>query len=299
MGSRLRPARRPGLDLARLLGPRRRPVHELARQEPHAAAAPARRGSTGPTTSRGSTIRAGTTAAAASTCGGTRPTTRTDFVREQETKGDFPGGLKDLNTDNPDSKEALIRCVRVLDRGRRLRRLPHRHRQAHRSPRGRSQHARLLGRVRRSHAREGEGARQAELLHLRRGVRRQGRSDRRYTWGGTGRGRASSAASTRCSTSRRSIAASTPCSAQGQPTKNLECLYNSRIGRNPTDAWCKTNGYPQGPDYQPTPHAASRRRRHRPRAAAGARQLPRQPRPAALHVREDRSERSCASRSRT
>jgi glycosidase len=44
--------------------------------------------------------------------------------------------------------------------------------------------------------------------------------------------------------------------AEGQPTKNLECLYNSRIGRNGTDAWCMTNGYPQGPDYQTTPHAS-------------------------------------------
>ena len=78
-----------------------------------------------------------------------------DFVREQETTGDFPGGLKDLDTDNPDAKEALIRVVRVLDRGRRLRRLPHRHRQAHRSPRDRAQRARLLGRLHRSDAREG------------------------------------------------------------------------------------------------------------------------------------------------
>ena len=32
----------------------------------------------------------------------------TEFVREQETLGDFPGGLKDLNTDNPDTRQALI-----------------------------------------------------------------------------------------------------------------------------------------------------------------------------------------------
>ncbi|HEX5063771.1 MAG TPA: alpha-amylase family glycosyl hydrolase, partial [Kofleriaceae bacterium] len=43
--------------------------------------------------------------------------------------------------------------------------------------------------------------------------------------------------------------------ANAGPTKNLECLYNSRIGRNGTDAWCMQNGYPQGPDYQNTPHA--------------------------------------------
>ncbi len=33
-----------------------------------------------------------------------------DFIREQEIAGDFPGGLKDLNTDNPDVQEALIRA---------------------------------------------------------------------------------------------------------------------------------------------------------------------------------------------
>jgi glycosidase len=33
----------------------------------------------------------------------------TEFVRQQETMGDFPGGLKDLDTDNPDVQEALIR----------------------------------------------------------------------------------------------------------------------------------------------------------------------------------------------
>jgi alpha-amylase len=32
-----------------------------------------------------------------------------DFIREQETLGDFPGGLKDLDTDNPIVREALIR----------------------------------------------------------------------------------------------------------------------------------------------------------------------------------------------
>jgi alpha-amylase len=32
-----------------------------------------------------------------------------EFVREQETLGDFPGGLKDLDTDNPEVREAMIR----------------------------------------------------------------------------------------------------------------------------------------------------------------------------------------------
>ncbi len=33
-----------------------------------------------------------------------------EFVREQEVNGDFPGGLKDLNTDNPQVREAMIRA---------------------------------------------------------------------------------------------------------------------------------------------------------------------------------------------
>ena len=41
-----------------------------------------------------------------------------DFIREQETLGDFPGGLKDLNTDNPIVREALIRVFQYwLDVG--------------------------------------------------------------------------------------------------------------------------------------------------------------------------------------
>jgi glycosidase len=33
----------------------------------------------------------------------------TEFIREQETLGDFPGGLKDVNTDNPDVQDAMVR----------------------------------------------------------------------------------------------------------------------------------------------------------------------------------------------
>ena len=43
------------------------------------------------------------------------PQAITDFVREQETKGDFPGGLKDLNTEDPDVTEALTR-LKASDR---------------------------------------------------------------------------------------------------------------------------------------------------------------------------------------
>jgi len=42
-----------------------------------------------------------------------------DFIREQEVYGDFPGGLKDLNTDNPDVQDALVKIfsywIKVAD----------------------------------------------------------------------------------------------------------------------------------------------------------------------------------------
>ena len=40
-------------------------------------------------------------------------------------------------------------------------------------------------------------------------------------------------------------------------TKHLECLYNARVGRNPADPFCQAQGYPAGPTFQGTPHAAS------------------------------------------
>ena len=44
---------------------------------------------------------------------------------------------------------------------------------------------------------------------------------------------------------------------QGQPTRNIECMYNSRVGRNPGDPWCTMQGYPAGPTFGTTPHRAS------------------------------------------
>jgi glycosidase len=45
--------------------------------------------------------------------------------------------------------------------------------------------------------------------------------------------------------------------AQGQPTKHLECLYNSRMGVKQSDPYCMTNGYPAGPDFGQVPHKSS------------------------------------------
>ena len=48
-----------------------------------------------------------------------------------------------------------------------------------------------------------------------------------------------------------------PVFANGQPTKHLECLYNSRMGRNPTDPFCIAQGYSAGPTYPNVAHARS------------------------------------------
>ena len=181
----------------------------------------------------------------------------TDFVREQETKGDFPGGLKDLNTDNPDTKEALIRAfeywIDVADfDGFRIDTVKHIDRpEVNRNLRG------FWGDFAdRMRAKAKSLGKQNFFIF---GEAFDGKDDLigSYTWGGQDTqgkfGRLDSVFY--FSQKYRGIDA---VFAQGQPTKNLECLYNSRIGRaEATGNWCQTNGYPAGPDYQPTPHASS------------------------------------------
>lgn len=179
-----------------------------------------------------------------------------DFVRDQETHGDFPGGLKDINTDNPDAKEALIRAfeywIDVADfDGFRIDTVKHIDR-PEKDPNVRGFWGDFADRMR---AKAKAVGKQNFFLF---GEAFDGKDDLigSYTWGGQDQqgkfGRLDSVFY--FSQKYRGIDA---VFAQGQPTKNLECLYNSRIGRNPTDAYCMTNGYPAGPDYQPSPHAAS------------------------------------------
>ena len=258
MGSRLRPARRAGLDLARLLRARRRPVHRLARARTARRRRARPSGSTGPTTSRGSTIRAGTTGAVASTCGGTRPTTRATSSASRRRTGDFPGGLKDLNTDNPDVEGGAD---------------PRRSSTGSRSPTSTASASTpsstsIAPRWIATCAASGASspiacARRRKTLGKQNffifgeGVRRQRRSDRQLHVGRHRTRRASSVASTRCSTSRRSTAASTRCSRRASRRRTSSAsTTRASAATGPTRAAC-TNGYPQGPDYQPTPHAAS------------------------------------------
>ena len=180
----------------------------------------------------------------------------TDFVRDQETHGDFPGGLKDLNTDNPDAKEALIRSfeywIEVADfDGFRIDTVKHIDRpEIARNVRG------FWGDFTdRMRAKAKALGKQNFFIF---GEAFDGKDDLigSYTWGGqdtAGKfGRLDSVFY--FSQKYRGI---DNVFANGEPTKNLECLYNSRVGRNGTDPWCMQNGYPTGPDYPPTAHASS------------------------------------------
>jgi glycosidase len=178
----------------------------------------------------------------------------TEFVRTQETTGDFPGGLKDLDTDNPDVKDALIRSFKywidVADfDGFRIDTVKHIDRpEVDRNVRG------FWG--------DFDDGMRAEAHRLGKsnffifGEAFDGKDDLigSYTFGGQDAqgsfGRFDSVFY--FSQKYRGIDA---VFAQAQPTKNLECLYNSRVGRNTTDAWCNSNGYPIGPDFGNQPHA--------------------------------------------
>ncbi|HEY4239406.1 MAG TPA: alpha-amylase family glycosyl hydrolase [Kofleriaceae bacterium] len=179
-----------------------------------------------------------------------------DFVREQETTGDFPGGLKDLDTDNPDVKDALIKSfeywIDVADfDGFRIDTVKHIDRpEIARNTRGFwgdftgaiRAHAKSIGKQNFFIFGEGFDGND-ELIGS-------------YTFGGTDDQGAFGRFDSMFYFSQK-YEGIDAVFANGQPTKNLECLYNSRYGRNPTDPWCNSNGYPQGPTYQGTPQAAS------------------------------------------
>jgi glycosidase len=179
-----------------------------------------------------------------------------DFVREQETKGDFPGGLKDLDTDNPDVKDALIRVfqywIEVADfDGFRIDTVKHIDRpEVNRNVRG------FWGDFTDAMRQKAKDVGKQNFLIFGEGFDGNDELIGSYTWGGTDAQGAFGRFDSMFYFSQK-YEGIDPVFANGQPTKNLECLYNSRTGRNPTDAWCMTNGYPQGPTFQGTPHAAS------------------------------------------
>ncbi|HEY4181602.1 MAG TPA: alpha-amylase family glycosyl hydrolase [Kofleriaceae bacterium] len=178
-----------------------------------------------------------------------------DFVREQETTGDFPGGLKDLNTDNPDVKEALIKSfeywIEVADfDGFRIDTVKHIDRpEIARNVRG------FWGDFTDAMRAKAKSLGKQNFFIFGEGF--DGNDDLigSYTWGGSDAagsfGRFDSMFY--FSQKYRGIDA---VFGSNQPTKNLECLLDSRYGK-PQDPWCATNGYSVGPTWGATAHATS------------------------------------------
>jgi glycosidase len=180
-----------------------------------------------------------------------------DFIREQETTGDFPGGLKDLDTDNPDVKEALIRVfeywIEVADfDGFRIDTVKHIDRpEVDRNVRG------FWGDfVDRMHKKASSLGKQ-NFFVFGEGFDGNDALIGSYTWGGndgTAFGRFDSMFYfSQYYEGITTVLGDT--SGANVATKHLECLYNARTGRNPTDAFCMQNGYPAGPDFGNVPMA--------------------------------------------
>jgi alpha-amylase len=179
-----------------------------------------------------------------------------EFVRDQETTGDFPGGLKDLNTNNPDVTDALTRSfeywIEVADfDGFRIDTVKHIDRPEV-NPNIRGFWGHFTDSMRRKAADLGK-----ENFFIF-GEAFDGNDELigAYTKGGVDEVGAFGRFDSVFYFSQKYRVIDNVFKF-GQPTKNIECLYNSRVGRNPTDAFCMANGYPAGPTMGTTPHAAS------------------------------------------
>lgn len=179
-----------------------------------------------------------------------------DFVRDQETTGDFPGGLKDLDTDNPDVTEALTRVfeywIEAADfDGFRIDTIKHIDRPEQNLNR-RGFWGTFTDRMRAKAAALGK----QNFFIFGEAFDGNDQLIGSYTQGGVdGAGRFGRFDSVFYFSQKYRVIDAV--FKQGQPTANIECMYNSRVGRNPTDAWCQGQGYPAGPTFGAEAHAAS------------------------------------------
>lgn len=178
-----------------------------------------------------------------------------EFVRSQETTGDFPGGLKDLATDHPDTKEALIRVfeywIEVADfDGFRVDTVKHIDRpDIARNVRG------FWGEFTDRMRAKAKALGKQNFFIFGEGFDGNDELIGSYTWGGTDDAGAFGRFDSMFYFSQKYRGVD-PVFAKDQPTKNLECLFNTRMGR-PLDPWCQTQGYVAGPTYPAVPHAPS------------------------------------------
>jgi len=179
-----------------------------------------------------------------------------EFVRQQETTGDFPGGLKDLDTDNPDTAEALTRAfeywIEVADfDGFRIDTVKHIDRPEI-APNVRGFWGLFTDRMRAKAKSLGK-----ENFFIF-GEAFDGNDELigAYTKGGVDGDGAFGRFDSVFYFSQKYRVIDNVFKLNG-PTRNIECMFNSRMGRNPSDPWCQANGYPAGPTYGNVPHATS------------------------------------------
>ena len=175
-----------------------------------------------------------------------------DFVREQETTGDFPGGLKDLDTDNPDVQQALVKTfqywIDVADfDGFRIDTVKHIDRpEVDRNTRG------FWGLFTDSMRAEAKAVGKQNFFIFGEGFDGDDPLIGNYTFGGQDAQGTFGRFDSMFYFSQyyeNILTVFDDVANVTVPTKHIECLYNSRTGRNPTDAWCQANGYWQGPDF--------------------------------------------------
>ena len=180
----------------------------------------------------------------------------TDFVRTQETLGDFPGGLKDLATENPDVANALTQVfeywIEAADfDGFRIDTVKHIDRpEIARDTRG--FWGNFVDRLRAKAKSLGK----QNFFVFGEGFDGNDSLIGSYTFGGSDAAGAFNRLDSMAYFSEY-YEGIVNVFQTGLPTKNLECLYNERMGRNPTDTWCQTNGYSAGPNWGNLANTAS------------------------------------------
>jgi glycosidase len=182
------------------------------------------------------------------------PDYSTDFVREQETTGDFPGGLKDLNTENDDVKLALIKSfqywIDVADfDGFRIDTVKHIDRpEVDVNQRG------FWGDFTDGMRAEAKKLGKQNFFIFGEAFDGNDKLIGSYTMGGKD-AQGSFGRFDSVFYFSQKYEGIDNVFGSNLPTKHLECLYNARMGRADASGWCATNGYPAGPDFGATPHA--------------------------------------------
>jgi glycosidase len=183
-----------------------------------------------------------------------------DFVRTQETTGDFPGGLKDLDTDNPDVKDALIKSfqywIDVADfDGFRIDTVKHIDRpEVDRNVRG------FWGDFTGAMRAEAKKVGKQNFFIFGEGFDGNDSLIGSYTLGGSDAQGAFGRFDSMFYFSQYYEGVTTvfgDTSGTPPPTKSLECLYDERVGAPvpPGDTWCASHGFNAGPDFGGSPHA--------------------------------------------